>query len=66
MQVEITKKRMKNMRIVIDNTTGAIRVSAPQWVTNKQIMDFVDSKKLRIEKVQEKYATVKEQFALPA
>jgi predicted metal-dependent hydrolase len=66
MQVEITKKRMKNMRIVIDNTTGAIRVSAPKWVSNKQIMDFVDSKKLRIEKVQEKYATLKEQFALPA
>ncbi len=56
MAITITRKRMKSMRMSIEPSDGAIKISAPKRVTDKQIQAFVDSKKDRIEKTQAYYA----------
>ncbi len=60
MQITITRKRMKTMRIVVEPSDGSVKVSAPKRVSVKQIQDFVDSRIPRIKKAQEYYAHSKE------
>ena len=60
MQITITRKRMKTMRISVDPTDGKVKVSAPKRVSEKQIQDFIDSRIPRIKKAHDFYAQSKE------
>lgn len=60
MNITITRKRMKSMRITIEPTDGSVKVSAPKRVSIKQIQDFVASRKEWILKAQEHYEKSKE------
>lgn len=64
MNITITRRRMKSIRITIEPTDGSVKVSAPKRVSIKQIQDFVASKKEWIEKAQEHYANSRELLAV--
>ncbi|MFR5876895.1 MAG: M48 family metallopeptidase [Eubacterium sp.] len=42
--VEIVKKNIKNMHLYVLPPDGKIRITAPYWISDKQIIDFVLSK----------------------
>jgi predicted metal-dependent hydrolase len=65
MNIIITRKRMKSIRMTVEPTDGSVKVSAPKRVSVKQIQDFVASKKAWIEKAQEYYATSRELLTVP-
>ena len=44
-EVEVTKKKIKNIYLSIDSKTGAVKLSAPKIIKDEQIMDFLISKK---------------------
>lgn len=52
-QVTLTRKRVKNVNMRLKGA-GKVQVSAPPWVSEKEILSFVRSKKSWIEKRQQK------------
>jgi predicted metal-dependent hydrolase len=54
MNIVITRKRMKSMRMTVE-PTGTVKVSAPKRVSDKQIQDFIHSKHEWILKAQDFY-----------
>lgn len=53
-EVEVAKKKVKNIRLTIYPSTGAVRISAPLKVSDEFIRQFVESKLKWIEKHKEK------------
>lgn len=43
--VEVTYKRMKSLRLKFNRKTGVFTVSAPLFLSNKQVVEFLESKK---------------------
>lgn len=50
LKIEVTKKKVKVMRIVVSCSEGRVRVSAPLRASDKEIRDFVYSKRSWIQK----------------
>jgi len=42
--VEITRKRIRTLRLTLDRENGAVKISAPYAVSKQKILDFVASK----------------------
>lgn len=49
-RIEVTRKRMKTIRLKVNAVTQKIRVSCPYRVSEQELMDFISSKKDWIEK----------------
>lgn len=63
MNIVITRKRMKSMRMTVE-PSGVVKVSAPKRVSDAQIQRFVEERKSRIEKAQAYYTKSKELLAV--
>ena len=50
MEVEVTRKSIKNIYLKVSPATGSIRVSAPLHASDRGIQQFIDSRKNWIEK----------------
>lgn len=42
--IEVTKKRVKHLRVVIYRSSGRVRISSPKWVGDQEIFRFAESK----------------------
>lgn len=49
-KVEVTRKRIKTIRLKVNRATKQVRVSCPHRVSEQELIDFVSSKKRWIEK----------------
>lgn len=49
-KVEVTRKRIKTIRLKVNRATKQVRVSCPHRVSEKELIDFISSKKRWIEK----------------
>lgn len=49
-KIEVTRKKVKNLRLVVSYSDGKVRVSAPMRVSDKVIYDFVESKRSWLKK----------------
>lgn len=58
-QAEVTRKRIKSIRLKVNTASKKIRVSCPYGVSEKTLIDFVESKEKWIEKHLSKKVTAK-------
>jgi len=42
--IEVTKKRVKHLRVVVYCSSGRVRISSPKWVGDQEIFRFAESK----------------------
>ncbi len=42
--IEVTKKRVKHLRVVVYRSSGRVRISSPKWVGDQEIFRFAKSK----------------------
>lgn len=42
--IEVTKKRVKHLRVVVYRSSGRVRISSPKWVGDQEIFRFAESK----------------------
>ncbi len=54
--IDIEKKKVKNMRLVVSSATGKVRVSAPLCMSEEHIRNFIVSKIDWIKKHQERFS----------
>lgn len=60
-RINVQKKKIKTIRLVVSAPDGNVRVSAPLGVSEEQIMEFVESKLEWIRKQQAKFAAMPQQ-----
>ena len=48
--IQVTRKRIKTIRLKVNTATKQIRVSCPQRVSERELIDFIESKRSWIEK----------------
>jgi len=42
--IEVTKKRVKHLRVVVYRSSGRVRISSPKWVGDQEVFRFAESK----------------------